>query len=34
MRKCIFSLAGEGFDHFPQAKKSPLIGGLCLTEEG
>ncbi|MDD5442295.1 MAG: hypothetical protein PHH99_02585, partial [Pseudomonas fluorescens] len=34
MHECISSLAGEGFNGFLQAKKSPLGGGLCLTQGG
>jgi len=34
MHECIFVFVGSGFGGFSQAKKSPLVGGLCLTEEG
>jgi len=34
MHECIFVLVDSGFGGFFQAKKSPLVGGLFLTEEG
>jgi hypothetical protein len=34
MHECIFDLMGSGFGGFSQTKKSPLVGGLRLTEEG
>ena len=34
MRTCIGGLVGQGFAGFLQAKKSPLIGGLCLALGG
>jgi hypothetical protein len=34
MHECISSLMGEGFADFLQPKKSPLDGGLCLTQGG
>lgn len=34
MRRCIGGHVNQGFAGFLQAKKSPLIGGLCLALGG